>query len=307
MNAKDYPAGYIASGQTAVKLERNYFRLLKTELILFVGTSLVGILAAIPSTGLDRPLAIAAAILIAGAFLVLWRVRKRRLERKWFQYRAVAESMKTATWRYMMQAPPFEFSGEDGDVEEKFLATLKAIGLDRVGVEGQAHEGGSEGGQITDFMRTMQRLPVEQRKDFYLRARLADQEQWYEGKSRQNRQSSTRWWNLILATQVMAIGLAIVRIVYPSVPLSPVSFLMTGASSMLAWTQSKRHEDLVEPYAVAAQELRELGGLSTSVTDSQSLCRFVSDVEETISREHTKWLARRSIETGKPQSSGSGR
>jgi SMODS and SLOG-associating 2TM effector domain 1 len=113
--------------------------------------------------------------------------------------------------------------------------------------------------------------------------------------------------SLILTTQVLAIGLAFLRIVYPRVPLSPVSFLMTGASSMLAWTQSKRHEDLVEPYAVAAQELRELGRLGKSVTDSQSLRRFVSDVEETISREHTKWLARRSIETGKPQPSGAGR
>ena len=300
MNAKDYPAGYVVSDQKAVMLERNYFRLLKTELILFVGVSLVGILAAIPGTRLDRPWAIAAAILIAGAFLVLWRIRQRRLERKWFQYRAVAESMKTATWRYMMQAPPFESPGEEGDVDKKFLATLRAIRLDRAGVEVPAHEAGAAGDEITGFMRTMRKLPVEERKSIYLRERVGDQEQWYEGKSGQNRRSARRWLSLILATQVLAIALAFVRIVYPHVPLSPVSFLMTGASSMLAWTQSRRHEDLVEPYAVAVQELSELRGLGKSVTDSQSLRRFVSDVEETISREHTKWLARRSIATGKP-------
>jgi len=307
LNAKDYPAGYVASDQTAVKLERNYFRLLKTELVLFIGASLVGILAAFPTTGLDRPLAIAAAILIAGAFLVLWRMRKRRLEQKWFQYRAIAESIKTAAWRYMMQAPPFEYSAENGDLDRKFLATLSAIRLDRVGVKVQAHEPGADGSQITEFMRKVQKLPVEERMGFYVRERLGDQEQWYEGKSMQNRRSAMRWSSLILATQALAIALAFLRIVYPRVPLSPVSFLMTGASSMLAWTQSRRHEDLVEPYAVAAQELRELGSLSTSVTGSQSLCRFVSDVEEAISREHTKWLAHRSIETGRPQSSGSGR
>jgi hypothetical protein len=71
---------------------------------------------------------------------------------------------------------------------------------------------------------------------------------------------------------------------------------MTVASSMLAWTQARRHEDLVEPYAVAAQELRELRSLLPKLTGVASFRKFVSDVEESISREHTKWLARRSIE-----------
>ena len=288
MNPRDYPAAYLASDDTAVGLERTYFRLLRAELMLFVAASLVGILGAFPTIGKLRPLAIAAAIFVVGAFFILWRMRRRRFERKWFQYRAVAESVKTATWRYMMEAPPFDTTP---NLETKFLATLDAIQLDRLGAASP-----EPGGQITDFMREIRRHPLEERKDVYLRERLVDQETWYAKKSVWNRQLAARWSTFTLATQALAVVLALLRVFYPMIPLSPVSFLMTVASSMLAWTQARRHEDLVEPYAVAGQELKELRSLLPKVGDTESFRRFVSDVEESISREHTKWLARRSMD-----------
>ena len=302
LQPNDYPPLYIASDQSAVRLEHNYFRLLKTELILFLAASLVSILTAFSGIGFHRPLAIIAAILVSAAFVVLWCMRTLRLERKWFQYRAVTESLKTATWRYMMQAPPFDSAGDKEDIDQEFMTTVRAIQLDRLPAEAQRHE--AQGWQITEFMSTVRKLSLEQKRDRYLHDRLDDQERWYKGKSAANRQSSNRWSSIVLATQGLAIALAVLRVGYPEMPLSTVSFLMTGASSMLAWTQARRHEDLAEPYAVAAQELKELRALSGSVKDLESLHRFVSDVEETISREHTKWLARRSIENVKGTTSG---
>jgi hypothetical protein len=302
LNLSDYPAEYMASDQAAVKLERNYFRLLKAELLLFLTASVVGVIIAFPWIGYGRPLAVVAAILIAAAFLILWVMRQRRLEQKWFQYRAVAESVKTTTWRYMMQAPPFDCAESDTELHQKFIATLRAIQTDRAGRRPLPNRPDSAGNEISEFMRRKQKLSLEERKTYYLCERVADQQNWYEEKSLVNRRNAARWSSFILTTQVLALALALLRIVYPGVPLSPVSFLMTGASSMVAWTQARRHGDLIEPYAVAAQELKELEALCGSVTDSKSFCRFVSDVEETISREHTKWLARRSIETEKPNS-----
>jgi hypothetical protein len=288
LNPRDYPAAYLASDDTAVGLERTHFRLLRAELVLFLAASLVGILGAFPRIGLVRPLAIAAAIFVVGAFSILWRMRRRRFEQKWFQSRAVAESIKTATWRYMMEAPPFDTVT---NVEAKFLATLDAIQLDRLGTSFP-----EPGDQITDFMREIRRHSLEERKDVYLSERLVDQETWYAKKSAWNRQLAARWSTFTLAAQALAVALALLRVFYPVIPLSPVSFLMTVASSMLAWTQARRHGDLVEPYAVAGQELIELRSLLPKVSDAESFRRFVSDVEESISREHTKWLARRSME-----------
>jgi hypothetical protein len=288
LKPRDYPAAYLASDATAVRLERTYFRLLRAELMLFLAASSVGILGAFPRIGLTRQLAIAAVIFVVGAFSILWRMRKRRFEQKWFQYRAVAESIKTATWRYMMEAPPFD---TETNVEAKFLATLDAIQLDRLGMASPEPRD-----QITDFMREVRKHSFEESKDVYSRERLVDQETWYAKKSAWNRQLAARWSTFTLATQALAIALALLRAFYPMIPLSPVSFLMTVASSMLAWTQARRHEDLVEPYAVAAQELRELRSLLPKLTGVASFRKFVSDVEESISREHTKWLARRSIE-----------
>lgn len=302
LQPNDYPPLYVASDQSAVRLEHNYFRSLETELILFLGASLVSILTAFSGIRFHRPLAIIAAILVSAAFVVLWRMRKLGVEQKWFQYRAVTESVKTATWRYMMQAPPFDSAGDKEDIDQEFMTTVRAIQLDRLPAEAQPNE--VQGWQITEFMSTVRNLSLEQKRDCYLHDRLDDQERWYKGKSAANRQSSNRWSSMVLATQGLAIALAVLRVGYPQMPLSIVSFLMTGASSMLAWTQARRHQDLAEPYAVAAQELKELRALSGSVKDWESLHRFVSDVEETISREHTKWRARRSIDNVRGRTSG---
>ena len=48
-------------------------------------------------------------------------------DRKWFDGRAVAESIKTATWRYAMGAKPFGLGMTQKDVDAKFIKELKTI------------------------------------------------------------------------------------------------------------------------------------------------------------------------------------
>jgi hypothetical protein len=247
--------------------------------------------------GYGRVLAAAAAILVSTAFVLLWWMRRTGLERKWFQYRAVAESIKTAAWRYMMEAPPFRATREGADRDAAFVSTVAGIEQDRLREESADAAEGVRCG-VTESMRRIATLSLEERKARYLHDRLADQQNWYQKKSSANRRSAGLWTAFTLLAQVLAMALALFRIRYPAIPMSPVSFLMTGASSMVAWTQARRHDDLVEPYAVAAAELSQLATLAGTVTDRESLARFVAEVEEAISREHTKWRARRRLETG---------
>ena len=86
METGDYPASYGASDRRAVRLEALYFRLLRAELVLFLGASLVSVLISVPGMGYGRVLAAAAAILVSTAFVLLWWMRRTGLERKWFNH-----------------------------------------------------------------------------------------------------------------------------------------------------------------------------------------------------------------------------
>jgi len=147
-------------------------------------------------------------------------------------------------------------------------------------------------------MRSARLLGLPERKQLYIRDRLQDQFTWYESKAANNREQADNWLYVVLGIQVVALAIAILRILISGVPLNPVSILMTVASGALAWTQAKRHEDLTEPYALAAQELRELAALAHDISDAETFEKLVLDVEEAISREHTMWRARRSLPLG---------
>jgi SMODS and SLOG-associating 2TM effector domain 1/SMODS and SLOG-associating 2TM effector domain 3 len=295
MEAANYPALFSSSDAASLKAQRTFGRLLGTQLLIFVLASGLGVIAA----GLGRKsgdwLALTTAVLLIAGVLLMWLLRAERPEKVWFDCRAVAESVKTATWRYMMQVPPFGAELDQASTDTKFVEELAAIRTDRPGVEKYLAGLATGPTEITDFMVRARALCLRERHDLYIRDRLQDQKVWYETKAATNRGTADRWLKAIIALQLAALGLAILHLLFASLYISPVPVLMTLASSLLAWTQAKRHEDLTEPYALAAQELRELESLAKDVNDPQTFEKYVADVEETISREHTMWRARRSM------------
>jgi hypothetical protein len=69
----------------------------------------------------------------------------------------------------------------------------------------------------------------------------------------------------------------------------------TYASAIAAWTQMKRHNELAQSYALAAQELEELEAVATNQISGNAFTQLVEQAENSISREHTLWCARRDI------------
>ena len=65
---------------------------------------------------------IACAIVVALGFCLTLMARVRRDDRVWFDCRAIAESSKTATWRFMTKATPFM---DDNTAEKSFAAQLR--------------------------------------------------------------------------------------------------------------------------------------------------------------------------------------
>lgn len=216
-----------------------------------------------------------------------------KYDEKWFNCRAIAESVKTATWRFMMKATPFE---EDSLSEEIFISKISEIKrYKQSALTTLVAYQDSEAELISNFMRDMRDKNMEERRKHYLKLRVIDQKIWYTKKASYNTKTKDRWFYVTIGMQFLAIALAIIQITVTIFPLNLVSILMTCAAAAIAWSQMKRHSELAQSYSIAAQELVELEARFSSATQEPEFCQLVNDVEYAISREHTMWCVRREV------------
>jgi hypothetical protein len=220
-------------------------------------------------------------------------MRARQDDKVWFDGRAVAESAKTVTWRFMMKVPPFH---EDPTAEARLVAQLKEIREARPQLG--RHVAATQvlvGLPITEFMRERRAAPLDERRAFYVGERLSDQRSWYARKATQNATASARWFWIVACLQIAAVVLAVVQAVSKVLPINVVPIITTCAAAFTAWGQMKRFDDLAQSYALAAQELEDLESLAGNRTAIDDFAQFIEQSENSISREHTMWCARRDV------------
>ena len=286
---------YQSADQAAIERRRRYFCFRLWHLAFLILGSIVAVLGPIiPEKFLAWFQISIAVILVVGVFInIISRVLKH--EETWFECRAIAESAKTAAWRFMMKASPFE---EDSTAEEAFTSKVSEIRKGRSSILiilGQYQNQNTQ--LITQFMKEMRQKSIEDRKNKYLSSRLLDQKNWYWKESYSYSTIGSRLFYAIIGLQFCAIIFAIIQCVLSMWPINMVPVLMTFAAALIAWNQMKRHSELAQSYALMAQELEELETGHSSLTQESDFCKFVNDVEYAISREHTMWCVRREVAT----------
>lgn len=292
MTDSDYPTLFRVSDAASLRSQNIYLRLQQIHLGSLVIGSFVG--ALVPLTGsYSQWLLGAAAIILVLGLITLWVSRAQRYDANWFDCRAVAESVKTTAWRFMMRTPPFE---ADASVDAKFVSQLKEIREARPGIARYlAQQLDAAGSEITSFMRETRSRPFDTRRSFYLQQRVRDQRSWYSNKAKACAGSSTLWFWMTAGLQVIAAILAIIQAVAGGLGFNVVPIVTTCAAAVAAWNQMKRHDELAQSYTLAAQELGELETLVGGATNEGDFPQLVEQVEEAISREHTMWCARRDV------------
>lgn len=294
MERCDYPWLYRASDSASGSAQQAHLRALKAQLALFFT---VGIFSAVPtwvdltSSG-TRKFAVASALFLAAGLLLAAIARERKYEEQWFEFRAVAESAKTLTWRLMMNMPPFE--SEKEQVEQKFIDELEAVSAAQSGPTSKLGGLETDKTQISEVMRTVRKSSFEERKAYYLGFRVVDQRDWYHTKAAFNRRRASQWFWAVVGIQFVALTGSVLRAA-DIVTIAPTGVLMTLAAAFSAWTQAKRHQELATSYSVAANELTNLEQRVELCTSEIELAPYIEDVEEAISREHTMWRARRNV------------
>jgi len=287
ITSDELPGLYQSANQASLNAQENYFRGLRWYLILLVCAAFISY--AMPRDALG-------ALLSAGLFLVtlgiLIFIRVQRPDDTWYNGRAVAESVKTRSWRWMMRAEPYEDCESMEIVAKQFINDLKTILEQNKSLSHSLQSTSAAKDPISQTMKDVRSRNVKDRLSIYIDQRVQNQVEWYWHKARFNKRRAQQWFWVSVILHALAIAMLLYRIKDPSFSL-PVEVIATGAGAALTWLQAKKHNELNSAYALTAHEIVLIKGESDSVHDEKQLSEYVINSEAAFSREHTQWVARK--------------
>lgn len=288
----DLPASFQAADHGSVQAKRIFLLFSRIDLALIIFGAFTTSWAIESDQGRGF-LAILGAFSLGAGLLTSLYIKISDAEKTWFSYRAVAESLKTISWRYMTRSTPYEGSITLAEVDKFFTEHLG--GILQMPRSKQATLAGEEAiqDQITSKMREVRSLDLKGRKLIYVDQRIREQRAWYTKRSKQNSDDSSKMLFWLILCQGIAVSAAIILVRWPNFNFNFASIFSAASAAIIAWLQLKRFQELAFSYAQAAHELGLIIAREQHVISEEDFSQFVSDAENAISREHTMWLARR--------------
>ena len=287
ISSDDLPGLYQSANQASLNAQENYFRGLRWYLILIICAAFISY---------ARPSDILGALLSAGLFLItlgiLIFIRVQRPDDTWYNGRAVAESVKTRSWRWMMRAEPYEDCDNVEIVSKQFIIDLKTILDQNRSLSHSLQSTNTAKDPISKIMKDVRSGSVADRLAVYIDQRVQNQVEWYWHKASFNKRRAQQWFWVSVFLHVTAIAMLLYRIREPALSL-PVEVIATAAGAALTWLQAKKHNELNSAYALTAHEIVLIKGESDAVHDESQLSEYVINSEAAFSREHTQWVARK--------------
>lgn len=288
----ELPGMFVRADHVAVAAQRRYLRLRGLDLGLLIVSAAF---AALSPDGLRAERAVAAGVFgfMLVSLTMTFVVQRLRPERRWFDGRVVAESVKTLSYRYMARAEPYDGAAVSADVDDRFVRDLAKVAGDRARWDRAFGGAADAGSSITASMRRHRGLDLSARKSWYLEERIRSQADWYAAKAITNEYAARRWFVVTAVAKVATLAAAVVLIWQPLLLIKPAGFFGGLASAALAWNQLRQHQTLAQTYGLATQELRSVLAAAHGIDTDADFSTYVADAENAISREHILWRARR--------------
>ena len=292
MEEKHFPGLYQAADKASLKAQRTYKNIIAFDLITMIVASA---LAIYNYQSTDPKLAV---YIVSGLFLLTGLVltivvKTKKYEDVWYQGRALAESCKTLTWRFITCSESFEVEKNLEEVKSAFVKRLKELGSEFKDLNSNLNAKTLTLPNVSNEMLNIRNSTMIQRKEYYIKYRIEDQKKWYATKAEFNKEKYNQWFVVIIVAQAIALACAVYLIKNPDSNWNFVGLFTTVSACGLSWLQLKQHQELKQAYTTAAQELNFILDDSTSVDSESKLSKFVLDSENAISREHTLWLAQK--------------
>lgn len=292
MNTTDFPGIQQAADEASIRSQQTYINIVRANLICGV----IGALIAVYNFEQVEPKVIVYIIsltLLVSSLCLTIAVKHYRLEDLWYQGRALAESIKTLTWRYVTCSDNFESTLPQIEVQINFNDSITSLSRLFPDLTTYMKIELLNRNVISPQMNSMRLTTWQTRLNNYLTHRIQDQIDWYTSKATFNSKKRKNWLSVIILSQAISVLSCAWLVFFPTTAWNLVGLLTTLSASAIGWLQLKQHQSLVQAYATASVELTQIKSLSNTISDEHKFTEFVLDSENAISREHTTWLAQR--------------
>jgi hypothetical protein len=290
IDENDFPACYIDSDIASKKAQFWYKLTVYAILIFLLLSAIYNALSSLITTSSVLPDRINGFILLvtaiaSGLLLII------KPEKNWYIGRAVSESVKTLSWRFIMRAEPFQ---DNDDNVNRFILTKRLEDI-----TSEANKSGfnpssnsSHSNVITQKMLEIIGLDYLERKSIYATNRIEDQIDWYDKKSKKSKKFATVFGILLVVFQLIAAVYLYFFHEYIKVfKLHEIMIFL--ATTVISVIEMNKYKDLFQSYNLTKSELIFIRTRFGNIQNDQELNEFVLEAEQAISREHTMWLARR--------------
>lgn len=285
---KKFPPVYIIADLKSSKQQRWHFFSLFVQLVFLFIASLITVLSSSASNLSFSPETVSYLSCIVLSMICMLYSAFFKPEKEWYQSRALAESVNTLTWRFIMRAEPFHI---DEQVEFHFRRSLHEIWDNNKMCDGRIDKSLEETSQITEWMKNIRKSSFEEKKCRYCNARIQDQLSWYQQKTEFNKKRAVLFSIGSAVAYGTAIGAACFQIAGATIPPWLSEPILVLAAGLVGWTQAKRYSELASSYDLTSQDISDIKEEIDRVTEKQ-FGDFVNDAETAFSREHTQWAAR---------------
>ncbi|MCL2129372.1 MAG: DUF4231 domain-containing protein [Treponema sp.] len=283
----DYPAIYKEADNISNKTQLNYLYVLLTFLGMLVVSSIIfTYFSNIYAMKLAN--AIISLIIIAISFILYFY----EFQGKWYNARAVAESIKTISWRYAVKAEPYD--GTDEDSKRILLKTINQIIKMNHDFKKCIEAEYSDQQSIPESMINIRHLPLAERIIIYHKHRVLDQRDWYKNKSIYNKKRAKLFFTILIIISIFLSVLLFYSLKETDNNLYFSSaILLTLISVVFSWIQIKKYDELKKSYALASHEINFIASMKEDFSKDSDFSAYVINAENAFSREHTQWIARK--------------
>lgn len=159
MDNQDYPALYIDADSSANAAQSKLLKLQKWTAYFLIFGSLLTLY-----DGESRAVFGLAAVVFLGSLACVLIGHFQKLQSKWYKSRALAESIKTASWRFMMGAKPF--NGKSQHEIGRFADLLNELLKENKEIAVNLTCSVSDQDQITSYMSSVRLAAYQKEKIF---------------------------------------------------------------------------------------------------------------------------------------------
>lgn len=254
----------------------------KNKILYFVfwaGYLISLILAAIIDSFFKNPVAVFVVFLISVILIVILKFFD--FQSLWMKNRSIAELVKGVTWKWISKASPYN-KGNTAD-ESEFQKDIEDILMKNSKLLNTT----SESNQVfTDYMNEKRALNFTNRYELYKTERAENQINWYKKEVLSLKRRRRIALIVFCLLNLVTIGFMIYGV--EEKQFRSTSELLTMASTIMAWSESRHYKELINNYSFASHRITI--SLSKTISNSSDFERLVEEVESVLSEEQKKWL-----------------